>query len=414
MDKQHAKAMRTPRREHNELKHLRQLRVDQIGSLVAPLDLRKAFERYANGEVSADQLKSTQDSSIKAVIRKQERLGFPVISDGEFRRVNFQDSFGSAVDGFDVPEKVERLNDWREPNKPLQRTEQNFEANGPAILTRRPVTERLSLKRNVIREEYSFAAEIAAAPVKVSLIGPDRIVQRFAWERSQPIYADADEFASDVVAIQRTMISETIEDGCRYIHVDAPGFTAYVDSISLERMRSRGEDPQRNFERAIRIENEVISGIKGAIFGLHICRGNVRGIDPATGQVMPQWHREGSYDGIAEQLFGTLNHDRFLLEYDSDRSGGFEPLRFVPRGKIVVLGIVSTKSEVIESVEHLLKQVDAAAKYLPYEQLSISPQCGFSSGVSHVQIAEDVQWRKLESLLVAAEKIWGTATIQGL
>src|SRR5262249_1422718 len=152
---------------------------------------------------------------------------------------------------------------WREPNNPLHRTEQNFNAPGPAIATRRAAVERLRLKRNVILDEYRFAASVATRPVKVSLIGPDRISQRFASGRSQACSGDMDAFTADVVAIQRRMIAGLIAAGCRYVHIDAPGFTAYVDQVSLDRMRARGEDPDRNLERAIAAENAVIEGFSG-------------------------------------------------------------------------------------------------------------------------------------------------------
>ena len=332
----------------------------------------------------------------------------PIVTDGEFRRRNFQESFSNAVTGFDVPQNVERLTGWREPNKPLHRTEQNFSAPGPAIATRRAAYERLRLKHNVVLDEYSFAAGIATCPVKVSLIGPDRIAQRFTWGQSEAVYKNIDEFVADVVTIQRQMIKQLIDAGCRYVHMDAPGFTAYVDRVSLERMRARGEDPDKNLERGIRAENDVIAGFGGVTFGLHICRGNPRGVDTKTGKIMPQWHREGSYDSIAERLFSGLNHHRLLLEYDTERAGDFTPLRFVPKGKIAVLGLVTTKSADLESVDALKRRIEDAARFLPLEQLALSPQCGFSSGVGGNQLAEDEQWRKFERIVETARSMWGT------
>jgi len=385
------------------------LRVDQNGSLVAPPALRRMFVRHADGEISDAELAAAQDEAIRDVIAKQEAVGLPVVTDGELRRRSFQESFSLAVAGFDVPENAARLTGWREGNRPLQRAEQNFDAAGPALLTRRPVVSRLALRRNVIREEYVFSARHATRPVKVSLIGPDRIMQRFAWERSTAIYRDMDEFAADVVAIERRMIAELVEAGCRYVHMDAPGFTAYVDPVSLERMRARGEDPKQNLERAIAAENAVIAGFPGVTFGLHICRGNTRGVDPQTGKILPQWHREGTYDAIAEQLFSSLDHDRLLLEYDSERAGDFAPLRFVRKGKVAVLGLVSTKVEDIETAEDTAKRIEAAARHLPLEQLALSPQCGFCSGILTPQLSEDRQWRKFETIVKTAERVWGTA-----
>ncbi|HEY7242445.1 MAG TPA: hypothetical protein VH678_01005 [Xanthobacteraceae bacterium] len=387
---------------------LRRLRVDQNGSLVAPQPLRETFARHARAEIDDAELRAAQDRAIVDVVRKQEAIGWPIVTDGELRRRNFQESFSAAVSGFDVPAGVERLTDWREPNRPLHRTEQDFDAQGPAIATRRPVVGRLQLERNVVLEEYRFTARFAQNPVKVSLIGPDRISQRFAWERSRATYKDMDEFIADVVAIERQIISELIEAGCRYVQIDAPGFTAYVDKVSLERMRSRGEDPDKNLDRAIKAENAIIAGFGGVTFGLHICRGNPRGTDSVTGKVMPQWHREGHYDAIAERLFSGLNHHRLLLEYDSERAGSFDPLRFIRKATIAVLGLVTTKSADLESLDGLKHRIDDAARYLPLDQLALSPQCGFSSGVGGAQLGEDEQWRKFERIMETARAVWGT------
>jgi 5-methyltetrahydropteroyltriglutamate--homocysteine methyltransferase len=212
-------------------------------------------------------------------------------------------------------------------------------------------------------------------------------------------------FLADVVAISRQIIGELVEAGCRYIQIDAPGYTAYVDQVSLERMRGRGENPDKNMERSIEADNAIIAGFDEVTFGIHLCRGNPRTIDPATGKVMPQWHREGHYDNIAERLFSRLKHHRLLLEYDDERSGSFAPLRFVPKGKIAVLGLVTTKRSDLEPLDLIRRRMDEATRHLPVEQLALSPQCGFG-GLDHVVIPEDDQWRKFERILEAARLIW--------
>ena len=231
------------------LEDLNTLRVDQVGSLVVPPSVVDASERHLRGELSTSELRTIEDGAIREVIRKQEQVGLRIITDGEFRRRNFQDSFGNAVSGYDTPAMTGKdfrdPHAWRDPNNPGNRTEPNYDAAGPAIATRRAAVERLKLKKNVVLEEYKAAAAMTGRPVKVSLIGPDRIAQRFAWERSQAVYKDIDDFIADVVAIQRQMIRELVDAGCRYVHMDAPGFTAYVDKVSLDRMRARGEDPRR-------------------------------------------------------------------------------------------------------------------------------------------------------------------------
>ena len=173
-------------------------------------------------------------------------------------------------------------------------------------------------------------------------------------------------------------------------------------------MRSRGEDPNENLARSIAADNSIIAGFDGVTFGIHLCRGNPRTVDPKTGKVVAQWHREGYYDAIAERVFQGLNHHRFLLEYDDQRSGSFEPLRYMPKGKVAVLGLVSTKTADLEPLDMLQRRIDEAAKYISVDQLAISPQCGFG-GMSEVTLTQDEQWRKLERILETANAVWGTA-----
>jgi 5-methyltetrahydropteroyltriglutamate--homocysteine methyltransferase len=289
----------------------------------------------------------------------------------------------------------------------LTRAEQDFSAPGPAIVTRRKVVERLRLVRNVPLEEYRIARKLTKTAVKVSILSPDRISQRFDWERSTAVYPDVNAFLDDVVAITRQMISELVDAGCRYIQIDAPGYTAYADKISLERMRARGEDPDQNLERSIAADNAVIEGFPGITFGIHLCKGNARTTDPATGKVVPQWHREGHYDEIAERVFSRLKHHRFLLEYDDDRSGGFSPLKHIASEAVAVVGLVSTKCEDVESSDLLKRRLDEAAKHLPLDQLAISPQCGFG-GLDHIAIPEGCQWRKFERMMEVATDVWGS------
>jgi 5-methyltetrahydropteroyltriglutamate--homocysteine methyltransferase len=246
-------------------------------------------------------------------------------------------------------------------------------------------------------EEYSFVSQIARKPVKVTLVGPDRISQRFDYQKSKSVYWSMDDFLADVVRIEREMIRSLIDAGCPYVQIDAPGYTAYVDAPSLEAMRNRGEDPMKNLDRSIKADNELLRLFQDTTFGIHLCRGNQRSM----------WHREGSYDAIAEQLFTQLRHHRLLLEYDTPRAGTFEPLRFVPKDKVVVLGLVSTKVRELEKVDDLKRRIDEASRYVPLEQLAISPQCGFASDVVGNLISEDDQKRKLEVVVETARQVWG-------
>jgi 5-methyltetrahydropteroyltriglutamate--homocysteine methyltransferase len=267
----------------------------------------------------------------------------------------------------------------------------------PILLNRKRVTEKLRLVRNLLLDDYRFAQGLTSRPVKVTLIGPDRIQQCYDAEASRSVYADTDTFLKDVVAVERQMIAQLAEAGCRYVGIDGPGYTAYVDGPSIAAMRARGEEPMATMQRSIEADNQVIAGFAGVTFGIHICRGNRQSM----------WHREGHYDAIAERLFNGLKHQRLLLEYDTERAGGFEPLRFVPRGKVAVLGLITTKVPRVESMDELRRRIDAAARYLPLEQLAISPQCGFASSLRGNLLSEDDQFRKLDVMLETAAKVWG-------
>ena len=386
---------------------LNDIRIDHIGSLVRPSRLKDAFARYDRGQATREELIKAQDNAIRDVIQKQEAHGFPVVTDGEFRRHSFQESFSECVSGFDVPKNISLYYEKRDLNEnPLERAEQNFDEAGPAIITRRGAAERLKLVRNLPLEEFRYSQSVAKVPAKVTVLGPDRIAQRFKWEASLNVYKGLDDFVEHIVQIERQIIADLVKAGCRYIQIDAPGYTAYVDKVSLDRMRSRGEDPEGNFQRSIEADNALIEGFPGVTFGIHICRGNARTIDPKTGKLVPQWHREGSYDAIAEKLFNSLKHQRILLEYESDRAGGFEPLRLVPKDKIVVLGLVSTKNSDMETVDDLKRRIDQASKFLSVDQLALSPQCGFG-GIDSKVLSEHEMWTKLDTIVETARQVWG-------
>ena len=380
-------------------KDLAPIRTDVVGSLLRPGYLKEAYSRRDERKIEAEELRKVENEAIRHAVRLQEEAGLDVITDGEFRRLNFQDSFAASVTGFDArPVNLRFVESLVEGGKPLQRWERAYQvADGAAILQRRPVSQRLRLARNLPLEEYLFVSRVARKPAKVTLIGPDRISQRFDYQNSKSIYSGMDDFIAAVVRTEREIVRSLVDAGCRYIQIDAPSYTAYVDSPSLQAMRERGEDPMENFARSLKADNEILGGLDGATFGIHLCRGNQRSM----------WHREGSYDAIAERLFTELRHDRFLLEYDSPRAGSFEPLRFVPRGKVVVLGLISTKVPEIEKIDDLKRRIDEASKYIPLEQLAISPQCGFASDMVGNLISEDDQKRKLEAVVETARQVWG-------
>jgi len=379
---------------------LAKIRNDVVGSLLRPPALKEARVRYDEGKIDLPALRQIEDRSIREAVHLQEQIGLAVVTDGEYRRLNFQDSFGESVVGFDAGRATLEFYEHRvEGSRPLQRWEipGQGEVKGTAVSQRRPVVKKLHLGRNTPLEEYRFVSQIAQRPAKVTLIGPDRIAQRFDWQNSRAVYASVDEFVADVVQIERQIIQGLVNAGCRYVQIDAPGYTAYVDPLSLQAMRERGEDPEENFRRSLRADNAIVEGFENITFGIHLCRGNQRSM----------WHREGTYDDIAERLLNELKHHRFLFEYDTPRAGGFEPLRFLPKGKVVVLGLVSTKVPELEKIDDLKRRIDEACMYVPLEQLAISPQCGFSSDVVGNLISEDDQKRKLEIIVETSRQVWG-------
>jgi 5-methyltetrahydropteroyltriglutamate--homocysteine methyltransferase len=377
---------------------LDRIRTDVVGSLLRPKAWKDARALFDSGSISREDLAAVELDCIRGHVSLQEGAGLDVVTDGEISRLNFQDSFGLAVSGYEAATENVKTHEARSAGgKALARFDiPDLAGSGTPVVHRRPVVEKLAMKRNVPLEEYRRVAPLAKRPVKVSLIGPDRIMQRFDHAGSKAVYATVEDFLDDVVAIQRRMIKELVEAGCRYIHIDEPGYTAYVDEPSLAAMRQRGEYPDQNLSRSLRANAKLVAGFPGVTFGIHLCRGNQRSM----------WHREGSYDAIAERLFNELPYQRFLLEYDSPRAGGFEPLRFVPNDKVVVLGLVSTKVPELESLDELGRRIDQAARYVPLERLAVSPQCGFGSDVSGNLVSEDDQKRKLERVVELARRVW--------
>jgi len=371
------------------------MRIDQVGSLLRPAKLKEVFASYGRRQASEEELRRIQDDSIRDVIAKQESHDLPVLTDGEFRRTSFMESF-SVVAG---------VEEWQTGVRTFHQilgrrdTSVSREEKGqdPILLNRKPVTERLTLVRNRLLDDYQFASGLTSRPVKVTLIGPDRISQCFDSANSRAVYAKVDDFLADVVAVERQIIYELAGAGCRYVQIDGPGYTAYVDGSSVEAMRSRGEDPDANMERSIKADNAVIASYPNVTFGIHVCRGNRQSM----------WHREGTYDAIAERLFNGLRHQRLLLEYDTERAGSFEPLRFVPKGKIAVLGLITTKVGRVETVDELKQRIEEAVRYVPIEQLALSPQCGFASSIMGNLLSEDEQWRKFDVMLETAAQVWG-------
>jgi len=375
---------------------LTRLRTDQVGSLLRPEYLKQAFLDCGNGIISETELAAVEDRAVSELVKAQEQAGLEVLTDGEYRRLNWQVSF-SRVSGWDLWAQswqgfVQNPSLVGEDEKPLQRGRDAVEA------FKIPATARLSLEENFPLNEYRYLSSQTSRPCKAMLMGPDRVAQMCDIQGSYPLYHSAGEFISHVAGIQNQMVGELLDAGCQYVQLDEPSYTGYVDRQTLERMATRGEDPLERLAQAVSASNAVIESHRGrACFGIHICRGNRASM----------WHREGTYDGIAEYLFANLKFDRLLLEYDTERAGGFEPLRFVPRGgPTVVLGLVTTKHGELETRDDLLARIEQASRFIDIDQLAISPQCGFASGIAGNQLSEAAQWQKLALIQQVACEVW--------
>ena len=375
---------------------LRTLRVDHVGSLLRPPNLIESFLACGNGELSEIGLGERQDAAIRTVIAEQERRGMPVLSDGEFRRLSWQTSFWE-VEGWEL-----WSGSWAatlaNPSLRGEHEEANTKADNAVVSYGVAATGKLRLIESFPLQEWRFAAACTDQPVKAMIMGPDRVAQMCHVEESAPHYLDRQEFLDDVVRIHHQIVSGLVDAGCPYVQLDEPSYTGYVDPESLSHMHARGQDPLANLNAAIAASNGAIAGHKGrAVFGVHICRGNRASM----------WHREGHYDGIAEAVFSQLEFDRLLLEYDTDRAGGFEPLRFVPKDRMVVLGLVTTKTAKLESADEIVERIEEASRFIDVDQLAVSPQCGFASGISGNDLTTDEQWAKLELLHEVSDRVWG-------
>src|SRR5712691_1260431 len=255
---------------------LNRIRTDVVGSQLRPADWKEARLAFETRKLSAQEFASVELECVRRHLDLQERIGLDVVTDGEVSRLNFQDSFGLAISGYDTGAETVRTHERRVAGStPLARWDiPDLAAPGTPVVHRRPVVSKLALVRNPPLDEYRRAAPLAKKPVKVSLIGPDRVMQRFDHAASKSIYPTVDAFVADVVAIQRRMIHALVDAGCRYVHIDEPGYTAYVDEPSMEAMRKRGEDPMENFSRSLRANAALVKDFPGVTFGIHLCRGN--------------------------------------------------------------------------------------------------------------------------------------------
>ncbi len=361
-------------------------RADHVGSLLRPAELLQA--RGAGNE----QLRTLEDKHILRVLQRQQELGFKIFTDGELRRVNFMSDFNDAVEGIDESDNL--LRQW-----------QASMAGSSTQPSRVPgiVVGKIKQTRRLTQHEFAFVKQHCPGDIKVTLPTANQFPAIYYKKGiSDKVYPSHSAFLWDIVPIIKAEIQALASEGAQYIQIDAPRYSYYIDPKWRNYVKNEiGLDPDQALDEAIRADNACLEGAKrqGVILAIHLCRGNNRS----------QWYAEGGYDAIAEKLFGQLNVDAFLLEYESERAGTFEPLRYVPRGKTVVLGLVSSKLPQLESPAQLAKRIDEASKYVPLENLALSPQCGFASTMEGNLLREDEQWAKLKLVVETAKSVWGAA-----
>jgi 5-methyltetrahydropteroyltriglutamate--homocysteine methyltransferase len=361
-----------------------QIRADQVGSFLRPAELLEARQKAAKDPAHLHEL---EDTHILKVLAKQKELGFQIFTDGELRRRNFMSDFTDAVEGFDLGDAVSR--DWKAGQKNL-----------PVSSVTGIVNKPLQQVRPLTGHEVTFLKANAPGPIKMTLASATQF-PAISFKRgvTDKIYPDHSALLWAIVDIMKKDLAQLSSEGVSYIQIDAPRYSYYIDPKWRGWIKTEMSiDPDAALDEAVKADNACFQAARrpGVELAIHLCRGNNRS----------HWYAEGGYDAIAEKLFGALDVDRFLLEYDDERSGTFEPLRFVPKGKTVVLGLISSKVPRMEDPEQLAKRVDEASKFVPLENLALSPQCGFASTAEGNLITEDRQWAKLKLVADTARKIW--------
>ena len=360
-------------------------RADHVGSLLRPQALLEARQRLDAGTIEADELRSIEDEAISAAVKMQEKAGIGIVTDGEFRRRDFRTGFVDAVDGF-------TMRTWDMP----WRTSEGVKKLPSNTWV---VTGRIKQRKRLAGGEAAYVLGLTTVPVKVTLIAPGFLVDRF-WKAGETdkFYSSREEFGAEVAAITRAEIEALFADGVRYVQLDNPGYGAFLGDHA-----GRG-GAQADFERMLGTDIAAVEGVErppGVSIGFHVCRGNQSSM----------WMGEGDYEPIAERTFATLPVDRFLLEYDDDRAGGFEPLRYMPKDKMVVLGLVSSKTPMLETAEALVRRIDEAAKFINMGNLALSPQCGFASvAEGGNRLSAEEQFAKLRLVSDTARATWGQAS----
>jgi len=355
---------------------------DVVGSLLRPPYLKEARERYAAGDLTDAAFKQVEDRAVDDAVALQVQARVEVITDGEMRRYAFYGHLIDSVEGFD------KFGGWAIPFRNEQ---------GEELVLRRPVVvSQLRRKRHLCAEEFTYLRARADRPAKVTLISAQQAAAYYDQEKSGGAYPKIDAYLADLVDILRGEVEELIRLGCTYIQIDSPQYTALLDPQLREGYRKRGNDPDRLLDLSIEMDNTVIGNHPGVLFGLHLCRGNNQS----------KFYASGDYGPITK-VFRQTRFQRFLLEYDDERSGGFEPLRQVPEDRSVVLGLVSSKKAAMESKAELKQRIRDASAFVPLERLGLSSQCGFASTLEGNLITPDDQAAKLRLVAETSREVWG-------
>jgi len=359
-------------------------RADHIGSLLRPKKLREAFRAHAEKRISEAELRAAQDDAIRDVLRLQEDCGLQVVTDGEFRRVSYWEKFVRLTRGLEVKDAVFTFHDA---------------AGHESKFTAPYVSGKVGRSAPITLDEFGFVAKETRRTPKVTMPAPSTMhFYRFTdWGSA---YREPEAFFADLGKVYQAEIADLARAGCRYAQIDEVAVAILCDPAARDKVKAAGANPDRLVDLYIGAINEAVKGKpKDMTIGVHVCRGNYKGM----------YLSEGGYDSVAEKFFSRTNVEHFLLEFDTPRAGGFAPLRHVPKDKGVVLGMVSSKSTALEKLDDLRRRADEAARYVDAERLAISPQCGFASTMGGNPVTEADERAKLELCVEAARAIWGQA-----
>lgn len=361
-------------------------RADQVGSLLRPDELHRARDDFHDGRIAADELRAVEDRCIRDVVRKQEEVGLKAVTDGEFRRAWWHFDFFGGLDGVDYVRGTDSIQFH------------GIQTKAESVV----VTGKVDFSDHPMLEHFRFLKGIARAVPKMTIPAPS--VLHFRGGRNtvrKEVYPDIDAFFQDAAAAYRKAVRAFYDAGCRYLQFDDTVWAYLCSPKERELARERGIDPEPlQGIYADMINYAIAEKPADMVITTHVCRGNFRS----------SWISEGGYEPVAETMLGACNYDGFFLEYDTDRAGGFEPLRFLPRGdRRVVLGLITSKSGKLESKDAIRRRIDEAGKYADLGQFCLSPQCGFASTEEGNLLSEDEQWAKLRLVVDVAREVWGEA-----